>query len=115
MTYLDDASRARIRADVSAFVTGEVLGQLPSAVAAAVPPVATKASQEAGRTASLPRTGPMPVGTADRDDRRAQAQGGDPWVPPALRVAPAAPSPSGAALDRLVRQKLAERNRDVYR
>jgi hypothetical protein len=48
-------------------------------------------------------------------DRSALAQGGDPWVPPALRVPPSAASPRGAALAARVRAKLAERDRDVYR
>jgi hypothetical protein len=45
----------------------------------------------------------------------ALTQGGDPWVPPALRVPPSAASPRGAALAARVRAKIAERDRDVYR
>jgi hypothetical protein len=48
-------------------------------------------------------------------DRSALAQGGDPWVPPALRVPPSATSPRGAALAARVQAKIAERDRDVYR
>jgi hypothetical protein len=48
-------------------------------------------------------------------DRSALAQGGDPVVPRALRVAPQTPSPRGAQLAERVRAKIAERNRDVYR
>jgi carboxypeptidase C (cathepsin A) len=109
MTYLDDTSRVRLRADLGAFLTGTAL------------PAATDAGKAAAGAASaftrpLPSLGPAPtLAPDDARDRSALAQGGDPWIPPGLRVAPAAPSPSGAALDRLVRQKIAERNRDVYR
>ena len=43
------------------------------------------------------------------------AQAGDPWVPPALRVAPAEPSPEGRALKALVERKVAERRASPYR
>ena len=42
-------------------------------------------------------------------------QAGDPWVPPALRVAPAGPSPEGPALKALVERKIAERRASPYR
>ena len=60
-----------------------------------------------------------PVATAAAQalplDRSALAQGGDPWVAPALRVRPAAASPRGAELAARVQEKIAERDRDVYR
>jgi carboxypeptidase C (cathepsin A) len=112
MTYLDDASRARLHADLSAFVTGGSPWPSPAAAAAAPPSTAGDARSTASRR--VDRAARI-AADVDVDDRRAQAQGGDPWVPPALRVPPAAPSPSGAALERLVRQKIAERHQDVYR
>jgi hypothetical protein len=55
------------------------------------------------------------AGSATEIDRSTLAQGGDPYLPPALRVRPAASSPRGAALESLVRAKIAARDRDVYR
>ena len=109
MTYLDDASRARLRADLSAFLTGGDLPASPASQTTASRPIA------ASTLSTRPAPAASAAAVADTDDRRAQAQGGDPWIPPALRVAPRAPSPSGAALERLVRQKISERDRDVYR
>ena len=104
MTYLDDGSRARLRDDVRAFVRGEAIPaqalpgprELAAAATPRAPPSATAAA-------------PVPL------DRGALAQGGDPVVPRALRLAPQSPSPRGAELAERVRAKIADRNRDVYR
>ncbi len=113
MTYLDDASRARLRADVAAFVRGAPMALRLDAsrpfAADAEPAAAGLAAmpQRSGTAAALPPAPPL--------DRSALAQGGDPWVPPALRVLPSATSPRGAALAARVRAKIAERDRYVYR
>jgi hypothetical protein len=46
---------------------------------------------------------------------RRSGAGGDPWVPPALRAAPAERSPEGAALEALVQRKIAERRANPWR
>ena len=111
MTYLDDGSRARIKADVAALVTG------PAPVAAnraarhrQTPARAVDAGQRARRSRVR-----RPARRRAPTSPKSLAQGGDPYLPPALRVPPAAPSPSGAALKALVERKIAERSADVYR
>jgi carboxypeptidase C (cathepsin A) len=111
MIYLDDASRVRLKADVAAFLLGKPL------------PAKARAVPASGARAPAPAPGPTTpaAGVAGsrtdqaETDRSALAQGGDPYVPPALRVRPAASSPRGAALASLVRAKIAARDRDVYR
>jgi len=102
MAYLDDGTRPRLRDDVRAFVRGEAIPaqSLPG------PRPLGAASTARVQAAALPV---VPL------DRSALAQGGDPVVPRALRVAPQTPSPRGAQLAERVRAKIAERNRDVYR
>jgi len=108
MTYLDDASRARLKADVGAFLLGKPLPTEARAVPAS--------GARAAASAPGPKTAAAGVaGSADEIDRSTLAQGGDPFLPPALRVRPAASSPRGAALESLVRAKIAARDRDVYR
>ena len=110
MTYLDDGSRPRIRADVAAMI------------AAPAPALATAQAAPPSR-ASISASPPPPAralvvhgpAAMAEPDRNTLAQGGDPYLPPALRVAPNAPSPSGAALRALVERKIAERRADVYR
>jgi hypothetical protein len=68
----------------------------------------------AARSASnLPARAPLSAEPALVPNEMAQA--GDPWVPPALRVAPAGPSPEGPALKALVERKIAERRASPYR
>ncbi|MEP7301970.1 MAG: peptidase S10 [Caldimonas sp.] len=122
MTYLDDISRARIQADVAAALTapapalGRVASSAPRTDAIAALPQAegpgTPAAATSARTA--PAAGPVDP-TRVEPDRSTLAQGGDPYLPPALRSLPATPSPSGAALRALVERKIAERRADVYR
>jgi carboxypeptidase C (cathepsin A) len=136
MTYLDDASRARLKADIAAFVRG---APMAAHVDAAAPHVdasvaahadATRAARveatmqsaatvgaNTARSSSLPtvlQPGAAPA-QAELLDRPALAQGGDPYLPPALRILPSAPSPHGAALAAQVRAKIAARDRDPYR
>jgi hypothetical protein len=48
-------------------------------------------------------------------DRSVLAQGGDPYLPPARRVAAPTASPGGAPLKALIERKIAERGADPYR
>ena len=118
MIYLDDASRVRLKADLAAFVQGAPMAaQDASAVAAIATTPSTSglgAQHERAASAGAPLGAPAPPAAAV-PDRRALAQGGDPFLPPALRVAPHGASPRGAALAQLVRAKIAARDRDVYR
>lgn len=114
MTYLDDGSRPRIKADVVAMIAA------PAPMSATVGALATtQASPPSMPTIASPRSSAaaLPGTTAAfaAPDRSTLAQGGDPYLPPALRVAPNAPSPSGAALKALVERKIADRRADVYR
>ena len=115
MTYLDDGSRPRIRADVAAIVAAPA----PMSATTAGARATTQASGPSMSATPSPRSRatalPGIVATTLAPDRSALAQGGDPYLPPALRVAPSAPSPSGAALKALVERKIAERRADVYR
>ena len=107
MTYLDDASRVRQRDDVRAFVQGA-----PMAARSAAPrPVAASRGATAAADVGSAVVRPVPE-TTDRD---ALPQGGDPVVPADKRVRPATSPPRGAALEALVRAKLAARGRDAYR
>ena len=108
MTYLDDGSRPRLRDDMRAFVRGETIPPQPLSGSRGV----------AASPAATPRTQPSAATSPPaiaQPDRAALAQGGDPIVPRALRVAPQAQSPRGAELAERVRAKIAERDRDVYR
>ena len=117
MTYLDDASRRRIRDDVAAWLLAPSPAASSATSTAAGPrPVATGTATAAAR--GQLRKG---AGACRRQHRGASVprnemvQAGDPWVPPALRVAPAGPSPEGPALKALVERKLAERRASPYR
>ena len=115
MTYLDDGSRPRLKADVAAWMAAPAPMSVAHAASAAALPadafVASSSSPPLSRAAALPGS----PATSPAVDRNALAQGGDPYLPPALRIAPTAPSPSGAALKALVERKIAERRADVYR
>jgi hypothetical protein len=118
MTYLDDASRRRIRDDLAAWL----LAPPPAAAAAAsVAPASdrgtTRASGAAAPAAPLASNSPAraPVSAEAAMLPSEMVQAGDPWVPPALRVAPAGPSPEGPALKALVARKIAERRASPYR
>ena len=108
MTYLDDGSRPRLRDDVRAFVRGEAIPAQPTSGSRAIAssPATPQRAQPAATVALPPFVQP---------DRGALAQGGDPFVPRALRIAPQTLSPRGAELAERVRAKIAERDRDVYR
>ena len=114
MTYLDDGSRPRIKADVAAMIAAPPPAAVADTRAIAQGGAATPLNSPPAASPVLPaRVAPvLPVST---EDRSALAQGGDPYLPPALRVASSAPSPSGAALKALVERKIAERRADVYR
>ena len=112
MTYLDDGSRQRIRDDVVAWLQAP----LPPASSAALTYPARRgtAAIATGRSAAAaPAPAPVVAGPASQPGDL--VQGGDPWVPPALRVAPAGPSPHGPALKALVERKVAERLARPYR
>jgi carboxypeptidase C (cathepsin A) len=106
MTYLDDASRVRLRNAMRAFLQG---APVPAQVVATTPrPAGALAIRpKASAVASPPATSAV--------DRSALAQGGDPYLPPALRVPPTASSPRDAALAARVRDKIAAHDRHVYR
>jgi carboxypeptidase C (cathepsin A) len=106
MTYLDDASRARLRDAVRAFVQGV---PVPAQVAAAPHAIAASATHPQATAAAA---APPATSAADRS---ALAQGGDPVLPPALRVPATTSSPRGAALAARVREKIAAHDRGVYR
>ena len=114
MTYLDDGSRPGIKADVAAMIAAPppmaVTDSSAMAAQAATAPSKSRPSAPPSRPARI-----VPVVPTAPEDRSALAQGGDPYLPPALRVTPSAPSPSGAALKALVERKIAERRADVYR
>jgi carboxypeptidase C (cathepsin A) len=108
MTYLDDASRPRLRDDVRAFLRGETLA--PQALPARPLWAARTAAATRSRASAAPSRPPFAT-----IDRSAIAQGGDPVVPPSLRVGTATPSPRGAALAERVRAKIAARDPVVHR
>jgi carboxypeptidase C (cathepsin A) len=107
MTYLDDGSRPRLRDDVRALVRGAAI---PAQSATASRAIAASPSTTGSRPSSAAAP-PLIV----QPDRGALAQGGDPFVPRTLRIAPQAPSPRGAELAERVRAKIEARDRDVYR
>ena len=115
MTYLDDGSRPRIKADVAAMIAAPP----PMAVADAMGMAELLANTPPTRRTSQQKARPTIIRTAPPtnavEDRSGLAQGGDPYLPPALRIAPTAPSPSGMELKALVERKIAERRADVYR
>ncbi|HEY2188270.1 MAG TPA: hypothetical protein VGH48_06895, partial [Caldimonas sp.] len=107
MIYLDDASRARLRDALRAFLQGAPVPAQVVATSAQPLSAPVMRAQAAAPPASPPATSAV--------DRRALAQGGDPYLPPALRVPPAASSPRGAALAARVREKIAADDLHVYR
>ena len=104
MTYLDDDSRARLRRDISAFIRGDP-------IAASVAPLRAVAKPSAFALQEVRKSIP---GVAD-DDRSKLAQGGDPFLPDALRALKPSASPEGAALAALVKSKVAAGDRGAYR
>ncbi|HSC64965.1 MAG TPA: hypothetical protein VLD35_15090, partial [Caldimonas sp.] len=128
MTYLDDASRPRLKADIAAFVQGTpMVLRSDASVPSAAPAAPLAARPEAATSEAVPPTSWRAAATASPAeatsspafpltlDRGALAQGGDPWLPPASRVRPSTTSPRGAALAARVQAKIVERDRDVYR
>ncbi|MEO8523699.1 MAG: peptidase S10 [Caldimonas sp.] len=116
MTYLDDGARPRIKVDVAALLAAPV--PIAAGKSAAPPAVPAPALQESASPRPQPSSAiaaGAPVATTPGADRSALAQGGDPYLPPALRIAPAAASPRGATLKALVERKIAARRVDVYR
>jgi hypothetical protein len=85
---------------------------LPANAEGALAQSANGARPSRGPSASRAATIASP---APNVDRRALAQGGDPYVPPTLRARPPASSPEGAALESLVRAKIAAHDRGDYR
>lgn len=119
MTYLDDASRPRLKADIAAFVQGAAVAQhadaQPRAVGSAIRAGTIETRMHANASDAPARPGIAPGAQALPVDRSALPQGGDSWLPPAMRTRPSASSPHGAALAARVQAKIAERNRDFYR
>ena len=118
MTYLDDGSRRRIRDDLGAWLLA------PPAAASVTASTAIAARRTATPAAGVPvpatrvaSSAPMraPASAEPALVPSELAQAGDPWVPPALRITPAGPSPEGPALKALVERKLAERRASPYR
>jgi len=104
MTYLDDDSRARLRRDIAAFIAG---GPITASIAPSQG--TTKPVSPALQTDKASPSIVVEI------DRTRLAQGGDPFLPAALRMLKPTASPEGAALSELVRTKIAERDRSVYR
>jgi len=122
MTYLDDASRPRLKADIAAFMQGAPMAlrvdesaPFSAGSPATSPPLPAAAVTAPAQFAAVPRAAVVAASQSTPVDRSALAQGGDPWLPPALRIRPSASSPRGAALAARVQAKIAERDRDVYR
>ena len=117
MTYLDDGSRRRIKDDVAAWLVAPAMAaasRTPRAVVAAGPSrPATGAGRAAAISTPTPARAPLPAEPLAAPTELVQA--GDPWVPPALRAAPAERSPEGSALDALVQRKIAERRASPWR
>ncbi|MEO5881800.1 MAG: alpha/beta hydrolase [Caldimonas sp.] len=114
MTYLDDGSRRRIRQDLALWllaqpVSATVAMSMPVASARATPGTIGAPRAAAASAARAPAENNPPVMPSER------VQAGDPYVPPALRVIPAGPSPEGPALKALVGRKIAERRESPYR
>ncbi|MCE9660715.1 MAG: peptidase S10 [Burkholderiales bacterium] len=114
MTYLDDGSRVRLKADVAAWLTAP-----PMATAATVvSPPTRRTTQSAVVKAPVPpapASARAPVTNEPVVDPTTLVQAGDPYLPPQLRVQPAEPSPTGPTLKALVERKLAERRANPYR
>jgi len=110
MIYLDDGSRVRLRADLRAFLQGAPMAAHASAPPSTggIAPAPATTREAATAAAATTAAEVLPAG-----DRRGLAQGGDPYLPPALRTPPATSSPRGAALEARVREKIAARDRDV--
>jgi carboxypeptidase C (cathepsin A) len=115
MTYLDDASRARIRADVVSLVTAPGLAASGAGFASAAVTAKANATRAPPHPSVASNATATPTEAEAGPDRSGLAQAGDPYVPPRLRVAPAATSPRGEALRVLVERKIAERAAAVYR
>ena len=115
MTYLDDGSRQRHPRRRRRLAAGAVAARLFGSVDLCRPGAARRRDRRPARSA----TGrPGACAGRRRAERRNPAnwcKAGDPWVPPALRVAPAGPSPQGPALKALVERKVAERLASPYR
>ncbi len=115
MTYLDDGSRPRIKADVSAFLVAS--GAAASARSAQARSAAASAdsAMSSSQTGADRKSAPAIVAAPANEsiDRGALVEG--PYLPPALRIAPSAPSPRGDALRALVERKIAARIADPYR
>jgi carboxypeptidase C (cathepsin A) len=112
MTYLDDGSRPRMKADLAAFVAA---ASGAAATAATPAPAASTRRDTASNPADASPGHLRATGAPAAADRSVLAQGGDPYVPPARRVAAPAASPVGAALKALIERKIAERGADPYR
>jgi carboxypeptidase C (cathepsin A) len=110
MTYLDDGSRRRIRDDLVAWLQAPS----PAAASAVLSYPARRVTASAPTAPGRPGTA-SPVVAGSPSQPGELVQGGDPWVPPALRVAPAGPSPHGPALKALVDRKVAQRRASPYR
>jgi carboxypeptidase C (cathepsin A) len=113
MTYLDDGSRPRIKADVAAFVAAA--SGVAAAARASVAAPANAIRRDTARNPAANVRGAQAMVAPPAAGRSALAQGGDPFVPPSLRIAPSAPSPRGEALKALVDRKIAERTAEPYR
>ena len=101
MTYLDDATRPRMKAALAAFIAGS--GPIP----ASVPDMrdALAATGRAATTAAPPSTGTSANDAGAKPQSPTLAEGG-PSLPPALRAAGPTPSPRGEALRALIARKV---------
>ena len=120
MTYLDDGSRRRIRDDVAAWLAAPAMAASTAATRAAVAGAPSPRVAAAGRVAAAPAPSRAPIAAAPLAAAPVTSpadlvQAGDPFIPPALRAAPAERSPEGAAFEALVRRKIAERRADPWR
>jgi carboxypeptidase C (cathepsin A) len=119
MTYLDDTSRPRLKAALAAFITAS--GPIPAgattmAAQGAGPRTPAMAASTGVSTAQTAQPAPASVtSVSEPADRSALAQGGDPWLPPALRLAPSQASPRGDALRALIARKVADGRADPSR
>jgi len=116
MTYLDDGARRRIRDDVAAWLLAPPAAASGAvSMAAAAPRAAARATAAAPARSAASAAAQASASAEPAVKRSELVQAGDPWVPPALRVAPAEPSPEGPALKALVERKIAERRASPYR
>ena len=119
MTYLDDGSRRRIKDDVAAWLLAPAMatasGAKETVATTRAGPAAAAASRASPPSPSPPATSRVPVVPEPLAAPADRVQAGDPYVPPALRVAPAERSPEGEALKALVERKVAERRANPWR